>query len=81
MSEEYKDQQFLFDKASKGMEITDKNRYIKCISSDQIAYATGKIQDDPNETKTSYTIKLGCKEKANVVVGITTQEDWINSTN
>ena len=42
------------------MEISGKNRYIKCLSSDHMAYAMGKIHDDITMKKTSYTIKLGC---------------------
>ena len=40
---DYIPQQFLFDKGTIEMEISGKNRYIKCLSSEKIAYATGKI--------------------------------------
>ena len=59
---EYINQQFLFDKGSPEMEITGKNRYIKCLSNNKIAYALGRIHDDPTMKKTSYTIKLSCAD-------------------
>ena len=31
--------------------------------------------------KTSYTIKFGCDKKPKLVVGITTNENWVESQN
>ncbi len=69
----------MFDQGSPEMEISGKNRYIKCLTQDKTAYALGKIHDDVTMKKTKYTIKIACEDVANVVVGITTQANWINS--
>ena len=39
----------------------------------------GKIEDDVTMKKTKYTLKLGCVKDPKVIVGLTTQENWIES--